>query len=364
MDFDTKRQDCQRRNHMSNNNKIRPGFNGQGKINLDDYNGMQPRQFKDCKFSRFEFFKLNTLTQADIDKLEDDNLAIRKDTKFESRVDEYRVSFEQHGFLTTNGGWPPSMDQDGKWIDGRGRAAAAWENGETWIPVAIYIRSDDSERNKVTNGLIANKKITPFNASEYDDYVNGGVHLINQGELKRDKTDISDWLYNEIKIADIYNNQINGAITRMVNSIYKKSETNSSLMRHKTPIKWSKWVENVEKGVVLVNTGQDAYPERLICRHIIKGAIDGKNLFVDPLKIAFYSSAENPKQAKIHMKTCISKIEALYEGIFILINSMFSELEIKSPEQEAYKIIGAIPQVVGRHDRLFKGENLVDVENY
>jgi hypothetical protein len=350
---------------MSNNNKTRPGFNGQGKIDLNDYNGLHPRQFKDCKFSRFEFFKLNTLTQDDIDKLEEDNLAIRKDTKFESRVDEYRVSFEQKGFLTTDGGWPPSMDQNGKWLDGRGRVAAAWQNEETWIPVAIYIRSDDSEKNKVTNGLRANKKLTPFNASEYDDYVNGGVYLINMGELKRDKAAITDWLYNEVEIDDVYNNQINGVITRMVNSIFKKSKTNNCLMRDKSPAKWKKWVEqNVEKGTTLVNTGQEAYPERLLCRHIIKGAREGENLFANPLKVVLYSSAEDPKQAEKDLKTCISNIDELYEGIFALINSMFSELEIKSPEQKPYKIIGAIPQIVNRHDPLFEGGNLVDVGSY
>ena len=44
-----------------NDSRVKPGFNKQGKIDLADYDGMQPKKFKDAKFQRYSFVDLETV---------------------------------------------------------------------------------------------------------------------------------------------------------------------------------------------------------------------------------------------------------------------------------------------------------------
>ena len=72
----------------------------------------------------------------------------------------------------------------GGFIDGRGRTTGALNRNERWIPVAVYDRDDFSVSSTVTNGIKGNLGGRPQRSASFRDIVNGGVHLVNEGELK------------------------------------------------------------------------------------------------------------------------------------------------------------------------------------
>ena len=134
------------------------GFNGQGIIDLADYEGMEPREQNDAVFQNIDWLDLDTVDLEDPDYW---NLAIRTETPEERnrRVSSLQVSYNNEGFLTKF--WPVCFGTDGKPRDGRGRIESAKKNGERWMPKANYHYEKASEdvgfsRNYITNGLVAN----------------------------------------------------------------------------------------------------------------------------------------------------------------------------------------------------------------
>ena len=75
----------------------RPGFNGQGTIDLNDYANIQPIKFEGCSFSHYMFLDLETI---DLDSENFANLGIREnfDGPDGDRIDELEVSFTNNGF--------------------------------------------------------------------------------------------------------------------------------------------------------------------------------------------------------------------------------------------------------------------------
>ena len=94
------------------------GFNGQGIIDLADYEGMEPREQNDAVFQNIDWLDLDTVDLEDIDYW---NLAIRTETPEDRnrRVSSLQVSYNNEGFLTKF--WPVCFGTDGKPRDGRGR---------------------------------------------------------------------------------------------------------------------------------------------------------------------------------------------------------------------------------------------------
>ena len=342
---------------QENNAAARPGFNGQGTIDLNDLTRLHERQFKDAHFSHFEF--------SDLEKIDTEgeqfwNTGVRESTENEERIESFRVSFRHKNFETTY--WPPCKDVNGRWMDGRGRIIAAQKNGERWIPTAVYTRDDDSIRNTVTNGLIANKH-TPQYPASFDDYVAGGVHLISTGELKAENKAVSDWLYHDLKIEEVYDNSINGQVTRLCEKVIARARQDTSLVRVKDPKFWKSWLKNnlgyQNSDYTLVNMTGDTYTERLWCRHILPALDDGSA----PVNIVYYSTSLSPKDMRTGLKRSMLLLERFHRTSYELVNrQMPSELTLSPSEARPYTILGAVPQILLDHN--CRGANLVKVEKY
>ena len=121
-------------------NDTKQGFNGRGVINLEDYRNLVPRDQNNATFLHIEWLDLSTVDLTDEDYF---NTAIRSESTedFRNRVDSISLSYKQNGFSTRY--WPPCFGTDGKPRDGRGRISAAIENGERFIPIAVYMYDDD-----------------------------------------------------------------------------------------------------------------------------------------------------------------------------------------------------------------------------
>jgi len=192
--------------------KTKPGFNGIGVINLDDFKTLEPAKQLNGKFLHFDFLDLYTVDEDDEDYW---NLAIR-DEKTDERIEAQQTHFENHGFLT--GFWPPIYGTDGRPRDGRGRIIAAKRNGERFIPISVYSYSDDSARNYITNGLKANGEHPPSVSVKTSNVVTSALYLISEGELNCDKSSVEDWLYNELEITKMFSER-GGVITKIIDEI-------------------------------------------------------------------------------------------------------------------------------------------------
>ena len=349
----------------------RPGFNGQGSINLHDYADLHPIVFKGSTFSHFEFLDLNTLN---LDTESFANLGIRED--FEgpdgNRIDELEVSFEQNGFDTSD--WPPTRDTNGEWIDGRGRATAAINRGERWLPVAVYSREDTSVGNTVTNGIIGNlTRNKPRRIATFRDIVSGGVHLVHEGATKPTAAAIDEWLLKDLELRLYFKPDL---ITKMRNSIIEESTRDESLILRKSTKEWHSWVKRNlgldKKQYVLVNASEKSYNtyiQRVWCESILPAIIDG----TDPVDIIFYTSVYRPSEARIGLQMSIEKLDELCSMSFSLVKSqlMASGVNLEAllaatgnqlNSTKPFNIVGACPQIVKGHS--FASGKLVDVDKY
>ena len=85
------------------------------------------------------------------------------------------------------------MDTSENHRDGRVRTQAAWENGEKWLPVAIYSFEDDSAKKIAADGIICNLH-KPAKRAVPADFKRACVDAINAGELLSKKEDIEEYL--------------------------------------------------------------------------------------------------------------------------------------------------------------------------
>jgi hypothetical protein len=350
----------------------RPGFNGQGAIDLNDYTEMLPPTFEGCTFSHFQFLDLTTVN---IDTEVFANIGIRQefDGADGNRIDELEVSFENNGFEAVD--WPPSIDNNGEFIDGRGRTKAAINRNERWLPVAVYDRDDVSISNTVTNGLKANLGGRPRSTASFRDIVNGGVHLINEGELKSTPSDINNWLKKRLELWRFFKPEL---ITKMGTAIKDEAERDESLILRMKTSQWHAWVKrnlslDTEKGdYVLVNahsSSYNTYVQRLWCDSILPAIIDG----TDPVQVIFYTSQYSPEDARKGLKESIKKLEELYTQSIELTKIQFQRSGINLDgilastgatliTSKPYVIKGACPQIVQSHD--FNSGKLIDVNKY
>ena len=272
------------------------------------------------------------------------------------------MSFSQRGFDTSD--FPPSLDTDGHPLEGRGRIKAAILNGERWMPTARYSRSNSSDRNTVTNGLLANQK-KPVYMATFDDYVAAGVDLIAKEELKADLQAIDDWLINEVKIGNAIDNARGGVVTKIKKAILKRSNIDSSLIWSVSKAEAEKWIrENLglaKADYVLVNISEgsaETYAERA-WRHV-RGALKNER---EPVRLIFYTTETSPTAARAGLKKTKQYIESLYTDCWEVVNSQLSgEISLATPQNRPYIFAGALPQIVQEHN--INGNNLVAVNKY
>jgi len=343
----------------SNVVKKRPGFNGQGELDLDSLTRLHEPEFKDATFLYFEFTDLEAV---DTDTEDFWNVGVRRENAQDSdRIASYQNSFSKNNFDMTF--WPPSRDTDGNWLDGRGRICAAKKNGERWIPTAVYSRNDSSKKNTVTNGLISNQQDRPQAPATFEDYVTAGVYLIHNKQLQNQKTAIDAWLYKDVNIERVYDNSINGQITRLTNKIMSEAKETHSLVLKKSTDQWKTWIEKhlglKKSDYVLVNTKDVTYTERLWCRHIMPAVEYGE----DPVDIIFYSSEDNPDACRSGLKDSVEFLEKFYKLSFKLVNSQLSGIvSINPPDNRPWNVLGAVPQIVQEHP--IAGSDLIKVDRY
>jgi hypothetical protein len=329
---------------------IRPGFNGIGTLNLESFNVLHPKVLPNGTFIKYVWIDLDAIDLNDI-AIIDNNIGIRPLTgNDEQRIMELRNSFKANGWMTTE--FPPIVDSNGKFWDGRGRAIAAKANGERWLPGALYSFSSVTFRNQITCGLLANDGL-PSNPTNFGGFLCAGVALIAAGELDRDEAEIKNWLYNEAKVEQFIDNSICGGVTKLINAILRDSETGGNIILNKGRNFWQQFSKEAGcSDPVLLSVDSDTYPLRAY----------GK-ILQDPdtiPEIVLYTGKAMYEDDFVDaIRKTVDALEDYWKCTFDLVNSSIEGVQIKAPQNKPWKIAGVAPQIVGKHDKFFNKRKLV-----
>ena len=346
-------------------NDTKKGFNDSGLINLEDYRNLIPRDQNNATYLHIEWLDLSTVDLTDEEYF---NTAIRSEgaEDFRNRVDSISLSYKQNGFSTRY--WPPCFGTDGKPRDGRGRITAAIENGERFIPVATYMYDDDSIRNTITNGIIANQH-DPASRPGMEDFINAGVQLIANSELDNFKAEVTHWLYKEAKVESFVKKE-GGHITKIINAIMKRGENGGDpIIKNMDSESCHAWItKNLNlknrKDYILSAVDNVTYINRTWCEGILPLILKSKT----PIDIILYTSAKDEQTARTNVKKFVKAIDKHYESSFKMINESINGITLSIPAKKdrSYRFLGALPQIVGKHYILGGSEvkELICIEDY
>lgn len=328
-----------------------PGFNGVGTINLKDYQSIEPRKQNDASFLYYTILNLSKVDENDPEMW---NIAIRDDQNTEERIQSMQDQFMCFGYSTS---YPPAcMGTDGKIRDGRGRIIAAKRNGEKYIPVAVYEYEDDSQRNYITNGIIANDH-PPASRTTSRDIITAGVELCNCGELSPDNASITNWLYDEVDITRFFPSNAGGTITKIADQIEKvyNNGNNEGLVRVQGRKGWESWCETngypLGKKRLLVSVDNDTYALRTFVE-----ILEACNKKYDPIEIILFTNAYCPKKARKGVKDFVKTLENLFQMSHTMCYAVVRN------DDRPWSIMGALPQIKDTHD--LESNKLVGVEKY
>lgn len=328
-----------------------------------------PPEYLNTDFVEFAFLDVSTVDT-------DWNAGVRE-KRDKRHIETLEASYDKRGFDMSV--WPPSIDQNREIIDGRSRIDAAKKKGETHIPVAVFKRSDLTNRNRVTNGILANMDGMAPLPTTYRDVVVGGFDLIECGELPCTSRAIKEWL-EEIGVDNMFTAP---SRSQMLSSILKRVKAKKSIIINKTPLEWHAWISDnlglKKNSYALVNlNGNESYSERAFTRRILahcqKYAAQWKKFDEEkdeekgeqapsffPLLIIFYTAGCDVEVAQEGLTEAMENLEKLCQGAYAMVNIVLGcTLNAKMPPDRPYKILGAVPQVRRKH--AINGSKLVDID--
>ena len=339
-----------------------PGFRGNGpsEINLEDYieKKVLPPTIRGGRFSHIGILDLDTVDEDD-PMWENDG--IREEGNTEERLDAFENAYEVEGFKTDVP--PPLVGTNGIPRDGRGRVISAKRRGEKQLPVFYYVIDDDSEKSRISDGLENNLRHPTSFSATMESVVVACLYLISRNELARDEVAIRDYLHDEINIQQRFAAH---NITKIVNSVLKRSVAGGApLVAIKHRKKWEVYCEKANKKVdnktvFLLSADSDTYAFRAWCQHILPAIV--KNDI--PIEIILFTNNHVPAEARKNMEHFQSKLKYFLNASYLMVEKDYAPVLNVPVKTEPYKILGCIPQVLGKHDRYKNGHRFVPIKDY
>ena len=349
-------------------------------VNVKDYHSNFPKESeyvinkqKNATFVKYGWLDISGYTMDD-PRL--NNLAIRSNQNMGDRHEQIAHSYEVEGWDV--GQCPPIVGTDENPRDGRNRIRAALKRGEKAIPCAIYSYDDNtSVRSNLSNGLVANKHKSQM-GSEFYDFVNAGVEIIQNGEMTNTASEIDKWLHDEADV-DFFFSNLGGTITKIVNAISERAERlkdghlvilrdredwldwlNNSINKHSAYYRNNFGVETIDDIDVLIESG-GARDEQVWMRHIQPNAAKGK-----VTNIALYTKEIFPEVASQKHKNFIDSLDRYYRQTFEMVNNEFDGITINVPlVSDMWNIVGIVPQILNDNQtKMLKNYSLAGISEF
>jgi len=353
-------------------------------IDLSTYNRWSKTAIEE-KLTSGEFVKFVwvDLNQKNPNDNEFTNAGVRSEQNTEDSVPNMQFSLTKNGWDDSD--LPPVVDVDGNFQDGRTRALALMAEGERWCPAVQVILKDKSKSSVLANGLRLNFH-APRRRAVQEDFIVAGVELIRLGELKRDIPSIESWLFNKVKIDDFYPNNAGGAISKIVNGIYDRTENGGDpIVRKLTREQWLDYLETSPDMVdsngkkisarmnstlvndcnfVLYDAPSSTNESRLLSK-ILSNASKGIHTY-------FVLYANNEKDAdyiRSGFKSFLKTAESYHASIVKYANNSvnFNGIDLtKMSTPKLYTCLGVLPQLFdgNGHEVAFKAHRIIPVDQF
>lgn len=336
-------------------------------VNVNDYTTryVQNPDPSLTKFNNLTFMEFSWEWIGDIDPYDPTtwppsllNEGIRAGQSSGVGKDDLAYDFRVDGWSTDY--FPPIKKTNGEWEDGRTRILAARLNKEDYIPVALFNSNSDTPISDSTaNGLIANnhKKASP---SAMEDFIEGGVKVVESKEVNRDSDSVMKWLTDKAKVEQRFSND-SGIWTKIVNSVMERTSRDKELVIIKDGDAWrrdfvSKMTEyktNPQSALLLMaNTGNAAI--KYWTDHVLPNG-------GTPRPLILYTKSYSPAKCAKDVEFFIQKVTELHTQSFGYVNDMVSSntemFTLKVPKELPFKIMGVIPN-------LMKDDQPIMLSNY
>lgn len=294
------------------------------------------------------------------------NEGIRADQSSGDGKDDLAYDFRVDGWSTDY--FPPIKKTNGEWEDGRTRILAARLNNEDYIPVALFNSNSDTPISDSTaNGLIANnhKKASP---SAMEDFIEGGVKVVESKEVNRDSDSVMKWLIDKAKVEQRFSND-SGTWTKIVNAVIERTSRDKELViikdgdgwRNDFVSKMPQYRNNSKAALLLMaNTGNAAF--KYWTDHVLPNG-------GTPRPVILYTKSYSPAKCAVDVEYFVKKVMELHTQSFGYVNNMVSSntemFTLKVPTKLPFEIMGVIPNLMkDAQPTMLKNHLLVSTDDY
>lgn len=332
----------------------------------------------DSEFIKFVWVDLHTKNRDDD---EFTNAGVRANQNAEESIPNMQFSLTKNGWNITD--FPPVVNTDGKFEDGRTRALALMEEGERWCPAAMISLKEKSKSCSFANGLRLNFH-APRRRAVQEDFIVAGVELIRIGELKRDIPSIEDWLFKKVGIDDFYPKNVGGSISKIVLAIYNRTENGGDpIVRKLDRDQWLDYLDSSpdmvdmngrkistrvrldnEPDFVLYDAPSSTNEVRLLGKILENGCRGRHTYFV------LYSKNENDEDyLRQGYKNFLTNVETYHSSIVKYTNNSvnFPGIDLTKMETpKLYTCLGVIPQLFdgNGHEKAFKAHRIIPLDQF
>jgi len=347
-------------------------------IDISKYGDPGPiRDRKGRTLADFQYHKFLDLDTVDTETEAFEQVGIKQGDLVYDEIDAMVDDLLIHGwrkdrFVQTL----PEYDTDNNPIEGRVRTKAMKRKSQVvptvygvdarWMPISVYKwRRDVTLRQKRV--LIESRNTRPPATKQTrKTFINAGVYLCTQGELDPNNAkDVDRYVRGESSASDVFTD-IGGHLTYIVNQIMKRGQSMNQGVAHTKSLGRKGWVDKVTKDgyklenkkIVLTSVDEVTYAYRAFAEHILPAIREDKI----PVKFILYTNKDDANEAKEAMNSFVTLIDKLWEDVFGGVNKVtkanFNPKDFDNP----YIILGAVPQVIGRHN--LDSVKLVPIDGY
>jgi len=297
-------------------------------------------QFNGATFENFDWEYIGDLKPDDPQL---DNEGIKADMNTDGGADEIAYDYQVNGWKTSY--FPPIKKTDGTWEDGRTRVLGALKVKQDWIPVARFnFNTETPVSDSIANALIANDH-SRARRSVMEDFIVGGIRVVESKEVAREYDAIMDWLINKAKVKSRFSN-VGGHWTKLVNSILERTSRDKELVIIKEREDWLTWVDGISsinsKQILLYKAGSGTSGSRYWTDHVLP------NHGTPPATI-LYTNSYSPAKCSSDLETFVEDLKNYHKHTYGLVNDAISDktemFSLRSPVNLPFDFLGVIPNL-------------------